>query len=199
MTSEKVTTGASGRRTQGGPIASQKLILLVDDIPDHAKLYEAALRQRGYRVHVVNSGAAAKTIARSETPDCVVMDVRLPDMTGWELCRELKADPALEAVRIIVLTQDVTTRCAAESASSGCHAWLAQPTLAHDIAQAVDRVVAQPGDGPATSQDALLGVTACIACGSEQIRATLRVGTTQYYYCHACRLYWRVETDGGVA
>ena len=181
-------------------MASQKLILLVDDIPDHATFYETALRQRGYRVHVVNSGAAAQTIVRRETPDCVVIDVRLPDMTGWELCRQLKAaDPALEAVRIIVLTNEVTTRCAAESARSGCHAWLAQPTLAHGLARAVDHVMAQVTDGPASSEDALLGVTACIACGSEQIRATLRLGTTQYYYCHACRLYWRVETDESVA
>lgn len=179
-------------------MAFQKLILLVDNIPDHATFYEAALRRRGYRVHAVNTGAAAMTIARRDTPDCVVMDVRLPDMTGWELCRELKADPALEAVRIIILTHEVTRRCATESASSGCHAWLAQPTLAHDIVRAVDHVLAQRADGPTSSEDAMLGVTACIACGSEQIFATLRVGTTQYYYCQACRLCWRVEAAEGV-
>lgn len=180
-------------------MASQKLILLVDDIPDHATFYEAALRQRGYRVHVANSGAAAKTITRREIPDCVVIDVRLPDMTGWELCRELKADPALQAVRIMVLTNEVTKRCAVESASSGCHAWLAQPALAHDIVRAVDHVIAQTTDGPVSSEHALLGVTSCNACGSQQIRATLRLGTTQYYYCCTCRLYWRVETDESVA
>lgn len=148
---------------------------------------------------VVNSGAAAKAIIGRKIPDCVVIDVRLPDMTGWELCRDIKADPALKSVRIIVLSHDTRELCAAESIKSGCHAWLAQPTLAHDVAQAVDYVVAQPADGPASSQDARLGVTACIACGSEGIRATLRLRTTQYYYCQACKFYWRIETDKSFA
>lgn len=176
-------------------MASEKSILLVNDIPDHAKSYESALRGLGYRVDVVNSGAAAKAIIRKKIPDCVVMDVRLPDMTGWELCRQIKADSALKAVRIIVLSHDTTKPCAAESIKSGCHAWLAQPTLAYDIARAVDYVVAQPADEPASTEDALLGVTTCIACGSDQIRATLRLRATQYYYCHSCKLNWRVETD----
>jgi CheY-like chemotaxis protein len=174
-------------------------ILLVDDIPDHARRYEAALRQGGYRVQLVQSGAAALLAARAHVPDCAVIDVRLPDMPGWDVCRSMKADAALKHVPVILLTADVTAVSAGDAAKSGCSAWLAHPTVAQDVTRAVAHVLAQRRASPASEHDAVVGVAACRACGSDRIRATLRLGAIQYYACRACNLSWRVESNVIVA
>jgi DNA-binding response OmpR family regulator len=178
---------------------TQPLILLVDDIPDHARLYEAALRQNGYRVQLVHSGAAALAAAREHVPACVVIDVRLPDVSGWDLCRSLKAEAALKRVPVIMLTDEVTAESAGDGAKSGCTAWLAHPTVAHDVSRVVAHVLAQRRPSPASEKDAVVGISACRACGSGRIRATLRLGAIQYYACRACNLSWRVESDVIVA
>jgi len=72
------------------------VILLVDDIRDHAVNYEAALTRHGFKVRVATSGEEALRVAREMLPDCAVIDLRLPDMTGWELCREIKRPQAPE-------------------------------------------------------------------------------------------------------
>ena len=178
---------------------AQPLILLVDDIPDHCKLYEAALRQQGYLVQLVHSGAAAVAFARTHVPDCVVIDVRLPDVPGWDLCRSMKAEAALKDVPVIILTDEVTAASAGDGARSGCSAWLAHPTVAQDVSRAVAHVLAQRRPSPASEDDAVVGVSACRGCGSERIRATLRLGSIQYYACRACNLSWRVESHVVVA
>jgi CheY-like chemotaxis protein len=175
------------------------LILLVDDIPDHAKRYESALRQHGYRVHLVHTGVSALTLARTDPPSCVVIDVRLPDITGWELCRSLKADPLLKATPVVILTSDVSQTAAGDGETSGCSAWLAHPASPHDVTRVVEHVLAQDRPSPASAAEAIVGVTACTACGSDRIRATLRLGTIQYFACLRCRLSWRTESKESVA
>jgi CheY-like chemotaxis protein len=175
------------------------LILLVDDIPDHARRYESALRQQGYRVHLVHTGVAALSYARDEVPNCVVIDVRLPDVTGWELCRSMKADARLKQTPVVILTSDVTRTAASDSENSGCSAWLAHPASPHDVTRVVAHVLAQQRPSPASHDEALVGVISCRGCGSDRIRATLRLGTIQYFACPQCRLSWRSDTRESVA
>ena len=177
---------------------ADQLILLVNDIPDHARSYESVLRRHGYRVQLVHTATAAVQAARAEPPACTVIDVRLPDVTGWTLCRAIKADPATATTSIIVLTDEVSQMRASDAAHSGCTAWLAHPANAHDVARTVEYVLAtgrsHPDDG-----DAVVGITACQACGADRIRATLRLGTIQYYACRACNFSWRADIVESVA
>lgn len=169
-------------------------ILLVDNIPDHAARYEAALLARGYLVHTVSTGRDAVEIARTTPVDCVVIDVRLPDMSGWELCAALKREPATMAVPIMVLTPDTSRAHAVESARVHCNAWLAQPAQADDLVRAIQHMLARDAAEPRSPDEALLGTPVCPACESDRVRATLRVSPIQYYSCHACGHRWRVET-----
>lgn len=180
-------------------MAKPPLVLLVDDIPDHARRYEAALKQHGYRVHLVHTAAAALPLARTESPSCVVIDVRLPDMSGWDLCRAMKAEETLRAVPVVILTSDVSQAAAVDGAGSGCAAWLAHPAAAHDVPHLVGHVLAQDRPSPQSHEDAVIGVSTCGACGSENIKATLRLGNMQYFACRACNLSWRVESAESVA
>ncbi len=156
-----------------------ELVLLVNNIPDHASAYEAVLTAHGYRVRRATSGEQALTMVREATPECAVIDLRLPDMSGWELCRVLKARDDCTATRIVVLTPDVSRMAASDSTKVGCNAWLTRPTAAEDLARTVRQVLNMKTTEPASEEEALLGLTACPACGSDRIRATLRVGPIQ--------------------
>ncbi len=177
-------------------VAHDQVILLVNDIPDHKDLYAAALRARGYRVVQAHTGDAALGLAARHSPRCMVIDLRLPDMSGWELCRHMKADRGLRTIPVVVLARDVSRISARQSRETGCSAWLARPTVADDLVRAVEHVLASGQSKPASHEDAILGVRECPACTSEEIRAGVRVGPVQYYGCVACGGRWRVDAQG---
>ncbi len=172
-----------------------ELILLVNDIPDHFASYEHALRSSGFRVQAVSSGAEAIDFASESAADMAVIDVRLPDMTGWDVCREIKQRNDAANLPILMLTPDVTRTCAEDSARSGCNAWLAHPTRALDVVRAVQQVLALDRDEPRSPAEAAIGVTSCPACAGERIKATLRIQLIQYYSCIGCGLRWRVDSQ----
>ena len=173
--------------------ATPEIILLVDDIRDHAVNYEAALTRHGFRVRVATTGEEALRLAREVLPDCAVIDLRLPDMSGWDLCREIRKPNPADPPPVIVLTPEVSKKCADDSAKAGCNAWLAHPTVADDLARTVRQVLDAETDAPVSTDEALLGLRHCPGCESPSIRAALRVGAVQYYCCKACSLCWRSE------
>ena len=174
-------------------MSGAELVLLVNDVPDHATNYEAALMRHGFRVQRATRGEEALALVRASLPSCAVIDLRLPDMSGWDLCKEISAQGADRTMRLIVLTPDVSKMCASDSAKVGCHAWLAHPTGADELARTVKQVLDLHEDAPRSTDEALLGLKVCPACESEQVRATLRVGAVQYYCCRGCSFCWRVE------
>ena len=172
---------------------TQKIILLVNDIPDHAMAYARALAAHGFRVQLARSGYDALQMVPYTKPDCAIIDLRLPDMSGWELCTKLKERAQDEDMRIVVLTPDLSKMCAQNSAASGCDAWLAHPTVAEDLVRTVKRVLNLESASPSSPDEALLDIKMCGACGSDRVRPTLRLGFIQYYCCQACSFCWRAE------
>jgi serine phosphatase RsbU (regulator of sigma subunit) len=82
----------------------QKLILIVDDTPTNIGVISGALRD-SYKTKVATNGAKALAIAaEEEKPDLILLDVMMPEMDGYEVCRRLKADPTTSEIPIIFLT-----------------------------------------------------------------------------------------------
>ncbi|ERI53878.1 response regulator [Pseudomonas sp. AOB-7] len=82
----------------------QEMILVVDDTPDNLQLISELLIDR-YRVKVANNGAKALRIAQgSPAPDLILLDIMMPEMDGYEVCRRLKADPQTRDIPLIFLT-----------------------------------------------------------------------------------------------
>jgi two-component system phosphate regulon response regulator PhoB len=79
-------------------------ILVVDDEPEAVELLEFNLKQAGYVVSTAGDGAEALKRARSQTPDMIVLDVMLPEMDGFEICKSLRLDSATAKIPIIMLT-----------------------------------------------------------------------------------------------
>ncbi len=79
-------------------------LLVVDDTPDNLALMSALLRDR-YKVQVANQGEKGLRIAESKTPpDLILLDVMMPEMDGYEVCRRLKANPRTRDIPVIFLT-----------------------------------------------------------------------------------------------
>lgn len=81
-----------------------KKILVIDDEPDLRELVRVNLDQAGYGVETASSGREALQALRCSTPDLVVLDLMLPDISGTELCRKIRSDPALADIPVIMLT-----------------------------------------------------------------------------------------------
>lgn len=79
-------------------------ILIVDDVPENLHLLSSTLTDAGYEVRGVVTGRMAKLAARSATPDLILLDIRLPDLSGYEVCQQLKADPLTHDIPVIFLS-----------------------------------------------------------------------------------------------
>jgi CheY-like chemotaxis protein len=170
-------------------------ILLVNDIPDHMRAYEAAFRARGYHVRLTSTARDTLVAAPQMQPRCIVIDVRLPDLTGWELCRRLKADTATCDIPVVILSPEVTRDSVESSRRAGCAAWLMRPAAPDDVVHAVEHVLAYGAVHPET-HDALIDARACPGCESDDVRAGVRVGPVQYFVCKSCNMRWRVDAEG---
>lgn len=80
------------------------LILVVDDEADLASLVQFNLETAGYQTTVALTGEHALQLAKTSKPDLIVLDLMLPDLSGRDVCRKLKADPTTRAIPIIMLT-----------------------------------------------------------------------------------------------
>lgn len=79
-------------------------ILVVDDDWLNRELLEGILDGVGYEVLLANSGDKALQLARSRAPDLILLDVRMPGMDGYTVCRQLKAAPATARIPVIIIT-----------------------------------------------------------------------------------------------
>lgn len=82
----------------------EKTVLVVDDIAPNRNLLRETLEPKGYEVLLANNGAMALKVVGRARPDVILMDVNMPDMDGYEACRQLKTDPDLASIPVIFIT-----------------------------------------------------------------------------------------------
>ena len=80
------------------------LLLIVEDEPQLAEVLEAYARQEGYRTERAADGHAALTLYRAAHPDLILLDVMMPRLSGFQVCRKLKADPETRDIQILMVT-----------------------------------------------------------------------------------------------
>jgi CheY-like chemotaxis protein len=102
-------------------------VLVVDDHDLNLKLLERLLEREGREVRVADSVAAAERALAEEQPAMIVLDVNLPDGSGLELTRRLKAEPRTASIPIVACTAAVMPSDEDEAREAGCDAFVAKP------------------------------------------------------------------------
>ncbi len=102
-------------------------ILLVDDDVDLAELIKTKLSAEGHDVHSINTGDGAFEKAKEVRPDLAILDIMLPGVTGYQICRRLRKDPELYRLGILILT-----------------ALGEEPEVMHGLEQGADDFLAKP-------------------------------------------------------
>lgn len=95
-------------------------ILVVEDNEMNRDMLCRRLSRKGYSVLVAQDGAEGLSVARSEIPDLIIMDLSLPHVDGWEASRQLKADAATAAIPIIALTAHAMSTDKEKALAAGC-------------------------------------------------------------------------------
>ncbi len=102
-------------------------ILIVDDVPANLNLLTGILKQHGYKVRPAPSGSLALEAARYAPPDLILLDIHMPEMDGFEVCRRLKADAPTRNIPILMLSAKAQTNEIKEGLEAGADKYLCKP------------------------------------------------------------------------
>jgi class 3 adenylate cyclase/CheY-like chemotaxis protein len=102
-------------------------ILIVDDQPMNVDILQTRLAVHGYEILTASDGVEALAVARTQQPDLILLDIMMPRMDGIEVCKHLKADPALPFMPIIMVTARADTRDVVAGLEAGADEYLTKP------------------------------------------------------------------------
>jgi two-component system, cell cycle response regulator DivK len=116
-------------------------ILIVEDNEMNRDMLSKRLQSRGYRVVTALDGEQGHALARSESPDLILMDISLPMMDGWEVTRLLKANEATRHIPIIALTAHALVTDRAKAFESGCDDYDTKPIEFGRLTEKIENVL----------------------------------------------------------
>jgi signal transduction histidine kinase len=119
----------------GQPVGN---ILIVDDIPANLQVLGAILKHEGYKVRPVPSGVLALQVAEKEKPDLILLDIMMPEMDGYEVCRRIKANPFLSDIPIIFISALNETNNVVKALKSGGVDYVTKPFQAEEVTARVN-------------------------------------------------------------
>ena len=103
------------------------MILVADDDAVIRRVLEATLRRGGYEVELAADGAEALSLVRARRPDALLLDAMRPGMHGFDVCRQLKADPATRAVPVVMVTAKAGESDRDRGLAAGADAYVTKP------------------------------------------------------------------------
>jgi DNA-binding response OmpR family regulator len=120
-------------------------ILVAEDERDIRELIAFTLRFAGFDVTLAKNGAEAVEMVGVEDPDLIILDVRMPKMTGYEACRKIKADPEMEGTPVMILSakgQEVEIQ---QGLESGADEYILKPFVPDELVAQVKDILKRMG------------------------------------------------------
>ncbi|MES9976365.1 response regulator transcription factor [Candidatus Thiodiazotropha sp. LNASS1] len=118
-----------------------KTILIVDDEPNIVLSVEYLMKREGYQVMTASDGQVAIEMIADTRPDLLILDVMMPRKNGFEVCREIRADPALSGLPILMLSAKGREAEIKKGISLGADAYITKPFSTHDLVDKVNQLL----------------------------------------------------------
>jgi two-component system cell cycle response regulator DivK len=118
-----------------------KTVLIVEDNELNMKLFNDLLEAFGYRTVKTRDGRQALPLARQHKPDLIVMDIQLPEISGLDVTKMLKDDPALKAIPVLAVTAFAMRGDEQKIRAGGCDAYLSKPISVTTFMDTVRRFI----------------------------------------------------------
>jgi DNA-binding response OmpR family regulator len=115
-------------------------VLITEDEPNIAESLTFILNREGYEVATAVDGEAALQRLRSDPPDLMILDIMLPRLNGFEVLKQMKADPALHALPVVILTAKGQAHDRRMAEEIGANAFITKPFSNRDIIEQVGRL-----------------------------------------------------------
>jgi DNA-binding response OmpR family regulator len=120
-------------------------IVIAEDEPDIRELITFTLQFAGFEVSPTSNGAEALEATQREIPDLVMMDVRMPKMTGYEACRAMKADASTRHIPVIFLSAKGQESEIKEGLEAGAEEYLLKPFAPDQLIERIRAILAKYG------------------------------------------------------
>jgi two-component system alkaline phosphatase synthesis response regulator PhoP len=121
------------------------MILIAEDEPNIVLSLEFLLKGAGYEVAVARDGAAAIKLATTLQPDLVVLDVMLPLLDGFEVCRRIRGGPATRDAKVLMLTARGRESEMEKGVAAGANAYMTKPFATKELVEMVTGLIGPPG------------------------------------------------------
>ncbi|HET7009814.1 MAG TPA: response regulator [Anaerolineales bacterium] len=126
--------------------AEAKRVVCIEDEPEMIDLVRLILGRKGFQVIGANGGIEGLDTVRREKPDLVLLDLMMPDMDGWEVYQQMKADPALRDIPVVV----VTAKAQSIDKVLGLHIakvddYITKPFGPQELLESVAKILGEPG------------------------------------------------------
>ncbi len=118
-------------------------VLVIEDLRDQAELWSDVCAEAGLNVTTAATGEQGYKKARDTHPAVVLLDLVLPDMDGWEVCRRLKGNDGTKGIPIVILTARDETHGARVAQQLGCAAYLKKPCPPTELVAVLKRVLTE--------------------------------------------------------
>ena len=119
----------------------EKTVLIIEDEADAAELFAEMMRVSGFRVLKTSSSAPAISMMTAEKPDIVLLDIMMPGVSGLDILREMRSDPALADVPVVIVSAKGMPADIRHGMEAGASVYLTKPVGFLELKEAVERAL----------------------------------------------------------
>ncbi|HUE98911.1 MAG TPA: response regulator [Anaerolineales bacterium] len=119
----------------------EKTVLIIEDEADAAELFAEMMRVSGFRVRKTLSSAPAITMMTTDKPDIIILDIMMPEVSGLDILRQMRRDPALASIPVVVVSAQSMPADIKHGMEAGASNYLTKPVGFLDLKEAVERAL----------------------------------------------------------